>query len=438
VGPSTATFINYLKKGLEASILATAVIFESVTSRMKEPTPQEGFDFKPATFGRRKVRPRACIADGKAHIRAFLEEALEELGFVTCECAEIEALDAILNDWLPDLIVLGLSAGGAAASGVLKALAASDFKGTVLPVGNDSPPQEKALHELGEQLGISILPMLSTPFGIGGLRVSLTALLPTEPVQNPPIDVAEALDAGWLEVWYQPKITTQVLGFSGAEALIRVRHPTWGVVSPAYFLPDDNDPQFRELSKFVITQVVNDWHAFVSERGHVEIGINLPIAFLRNPDCIRFICQQLPDHPAFEGLIIEINATDLIHDLDLAKQIAKQVRFHNIAISIDDLGTEWPSLSGLHDFPFAELKVDREFVAGCSEDRLKRYVCRCILDLADGYGVRTVAVGVETRADFQCVRDMGFDLVQGFLFAKPMVRKRFVRTLTTPLDTSNR
>ena len=57
-------------------------------------------------------------------------------------------------------------------------------------------------------------------------------------------------------------------------------------------------------------------------------------------------------------------------------------------------------LIGIHDFPFAEIKVDGKFVAGCANDRLKRTVCRQILDLADDYGARTVAEGVETRADF--------------------------------------
>ncbi len=80
------------------------------------------------------------------------------------------------------------------------------------------------------------------------------------------------------------------------------------------------------------------------------------------------LCCQMPDHPAFEGLIIEIDATDVIRNLDLVKALAGQLRFSNIAISIDDLGSEWPSLVGLHYFPFVEIKVDRQFIAGCADD----------------------------------------------------------------------
>jgi EAL domain-containing protein (putative c-di-GMP-specific phosphodiesterase class I) len=137
----------------------------------------------------------------------------------------------------------------------------------------------------------------------------------------------------------------------------------------------------------------------------------------------------LPDHPAFEGLIVEINGTEVVRGLEQVTVLARQLRFHNIGIAIDDLGAEWPLLVGLHDFPFVEIKVDRKFVTGCADDTLKQTVCRQILDLADGYGARTVAEGVETKADFIAVREMGFDQVQGFLFAKPMTAKKFARTM---------
>ena len=81
----------------------------------------------------------------------------------------------------------------------------------------------------------------------------------------------------------------------------------------------------------------------------------------------------------------------------------------------------------LEDFPFVEIKIDRKFVSGFADDRLKQVVCRRILELADGFGARTVAVGVETRADFLTARELGFELIQGFFFAKPMLPDKFSR-----------
>ena len=361
---------------------------------MENQGPEEAV--KSTTFGRRKVVPCVCVADGKRHIREFVGEALEELGFITCECAQVGELSAVLDARLPDVVVVGLSAGGIEAAALLKALAARAFDGNVLLLGPRNSSVVEGLRTLGEQLGIAMLPTLATPFGMEGLRNSVATLLPTEAPPNPAVDVTEALRFDRLELWYQPKIDTRALVMRGAEALIRMRHPAWGIVAPAHFIPDERDPHFHALSEFVIRRVVEDWRYFVDQHGPIEVAINLPTAFLKDSKSLKFLCEQLPDHPAFEGLIIEINGVDVVANLELVKDIAKQLRFHKIAISIDDLGMEWSSLVGLHDFPFVEIKVDRTLVAGCADDRLKKTACRWIVDLADGYGVRTVAEGVET------------------------------------------
>ena len=249
-----------------------------------------------------------------------------------------------------------------------------------------------AVQELGEQLGIAMLPALATPFDSRGLGNSVATLLPRETPPSPAIDAAEALGNGWLELWYQPKFNTRTLELCGAGALIRVRHPTWGIIPPAYFLPGKEDPYLRVLSDVIIGRAVDDWRTFIQHR-NIEISIKLPISFFQDPESVAALCRQMPDHPAFEGLIIEIDAADVLRNLDLAKAAARQLRFSNIAISLDNLGSEWPSLVGLDDFPFVEIKVDRQFIAGCADDPLKKTVCRQILDLANGFGSRTVCSG---------------------------------------------
>jgi EAL domain-containing protein (putative c-di-GMP-specific phosphodiesterase class I) len=236
------------------------------------------------------------------------------------------------------------------------------------------------------------------------------------------------LHAGWLELWYQQKIDARTLVRCGAEALVRMRHPTWGVVPPAYFIPEDDDPHFQSLSEFVIDRSTEDWRYLLEQQSATDISINLPASFLKNRQAVRDLCQRTPAHPAFGGLLIEINSTEVIHNLNLLIDVAKELRLHNIAVSIDDVGADWPELMGLDSFPFAEIKVDRQFVTGCASDRLKRTVCRRIIELAKGYGARVVAEGVETRADFVAANEMGFDLVQGYLFGKPMGLKKFARS----------
>ena len=381
------------------------------------------------TFGRRRVVPRACVADSKPHIRSFLREALEELGFITSECEQADGANAIIADRKPDLVVLGLSAGGIAAHRMLEALSLMKFAGKVLVFGPRVSPMVTAILAIGEELGLVMLPLLPTPFSDGDLRERVAPLLPIEGPPNPPVDVAEAIHANWLELWYQPKIEVRSLTLSGAEALVRMRHPNWGTVPPAYFIPDEADPNFGALSEFVMARAIKDWRYFATEYGHVELAINLPVTFFEQPMAIENLACQMPNHPAFQGLIIEITGSELVRHLSLAKKAARQLQIHNIGISIDDLGAEWPLLMEISEFPFVEIKVDRSFVAGCADDRLKQSTCRRILELADGFGARTVAEGVETRADFVAVRELGFDLIQGFFFAKPMEARKFARRI---------
>ena len=180
--------------------------------------PEEAI--KSASFGRRKVRPRVCVADGKQHIRKFLGEALEELGFITCECTQVGELGAVLDAQLPDLVVVGLSSGGIEAAAILEVLAARAFDGEVLLLGPRNSSVVAAIQELGEQLDIAMLPTLATPFGTEGLRNSVATLLPIEAPPSPAVDVAEALSSGWVELWYHPKFTrahAHAVGRRGAD-----------------------------------------------------------------------------------------------------------------------------------------------------------------------------------------------------------------------------
>jgi EAL domain-containing protein (putative c-di-GMP-specific phosphodiesterase class I) len=383
---------------------------------------------KSATFGRRKVTPRACIADSKKHLRAFLTDVLEDLGFVTSECGKADELGMLLETQLPDLIVLGLSVDGIEAGKILEILVRREFSGKVLAIGARESVIVRAVQQVGAEYGLAMLPPLTTPFAAETLRERVTTLLPGEPAPSPAVHVSEALHAGWLELWYQQKIDARTLVRSGAEALVRIRHPTWGVVPPAYFIPADDDPNLLRLSDFVIDRVSEDWRYLLAQQSATDISINLPVSFLRDRHAVRDLCRKVPAHPAFGGLLVEISSAEAVHNLDLLIDAAKELRFHNIAISIDNVGADWPALMGLDTFPFAELKVDRQFVTGCANDRLKQTVCRNIIELAGEYGTRVVAEGIESRADLVTANEMGFDLLQGYLFGKPMGLKKFARS----------
>ena len=377
---------------------------------------------KAATSGWRQAMPSACVADARQSTRTFLTDTLEGFGFATRECARLAALGAALDARAPDLVVIGSSAGGIEACEMMEMLAAKDYDGKVLVLGPRTSPMVAAVRALGKTLGLAMLPLLATPFSAGTLGDAVASLLHAKAAPARVAGSAEAPDPRAPELWYQPKLDARTLALSGAAARAAAGDPSERI-------EHDGGPRSAARSERVMARVAEDWRCFHAQSAAVEIALELPIAFFRDPASVATLCRQLPDHRAFTGLIIEINAAAAVRELGLVKAIAKQLRFRNIAISIRDVGEEWLALSKLHDFPFVELKLDRRLVAGCAHDRAKLTTCRHIIDFADGMGARTVAEGVENRADFIAVREIGVHLVQGGLFAAPMPAKKFAQTV---------
>ena len=378
-------------------------------------------------FRPRRPVPHVCIADDKPHVRTFLADLLDELGFVSHECDTRAVADTIAA-FAPDLLVLGIPPEQSKATAVLRHLASHDFHGRVMLFGGRSSPALPAIHELAETLGLAMLPPLGTPFRSSDLTENLADFLPVRAPLPAEIDVEDALRHGWLELRYQPKIDPHLLTLRGAEALIRMRHPVLGIVPPASFIPGSDDPNFRALSEFVVARAVADWAGFAANNTPVEISINLPLALLANQSFIDSLRRQLPNHPAFSGLIVEVKSGDVIGNLALACAVARQIGTYNVRVAIDDIGTEGPQLGKMDSCPFTELKVDWRRMASATEER-RQALCGPVIDLARRFGASSVAVGIETPADFDAARDLGFSLVQGFLFAEPLEVRKFARTM---------
>ena len=127
--------------------------------------------------------------------------------------------------------------------------------------------------------------------------------------------------------------------------------------------------------------------------------------------------------------LIAVDCVDLVNDLDLVRRVASQLALRNIGIAINDVDARGALLAGRRDLPVVEMKVDRKFIRGCADDRIKQAHCAEIVAIARDSGARSVAEGVETQSDFVAVRDLGFDLMQGHMFARPMTPRKFERAM---------
>jgi EAL domain-containing protein (putative c-di-GMP-specific phosphodiesterase class I) len=378
------------------------------------------------SFDRRQIPPRACVVDNMPHVRSFLAEMLIDLGFVTHECNSTE-IKSVLSNFAPDLIVIGSLGQGDEVPSLLRRV--MNFGGKIVLFGGRSSPSLNRSHELGETLGLTMLPPLRTPFRDSDISEILDEFLP---IASPPdigVDVDEALTNSWVQLRYVPKIDTRSLTTLGVEAMIRVRHPVWGPVSAAYFIPAANDPCYHALSQFVIMHAMADWLRFTTDSNRIDISVSLPTPVLEDADFLGYIVRKLPENASRGRLLISVDCADIPTDAAMVQRASARLAFQNVGIAIEAVGADSAMLVGRRDLPVVEMKVQRRFVAGCSTDRVKQAVCAAIATAAHENGARSVADGVATQGDFVTLRNLGFDLVQGSLYAKPMEAHKFASSM---------
>jgi EAL domain-containing protein (putative c-di-GMP-specific phosphodiesterase class I)/FixJ family two-component response regulator len=383
-------------------------------------------------------RPLAFVLDDEVAVATMICKQLAMLGMEAWQYTDPAKFLTSLRVSRPKLVVVDLALGRSDAVEVIQKLDRLKFQGRVLLVSGRDERTLSEIEKIGRSRGLHMLPSLQKPFRTADLKnrceqpaeANPTGSKPTsQPRAKASIDLAEAIEKGWLQVWYQAKINLRSLMVSGAEALIRANHPVHGVVAPADLLPPAGDPLYQPLSSFVLRSTMEDWPLF-AERGYpLKLAINVPASVLSASGFVDEVRRAIPHHQSFPGLLIEITEDEIIADPTGIGEIMTQLRLHNTTISIDDFGTAHSSLSRVKDLPFSEIKLDRSFVAGCASDRLKRGLCQTVADLAHRFDASACAEGIETIDDLRCLVDLGFDSGQGFLFAKPMARQDFFNSL---------
>jgi EAL domain-containing protein (putative c-di-GMP-specific phosphodiesterase class I) len=375
-----------------------------------------------------KAEPRALIA-GKRHVQECLVSALERFGIVTCAYNRRDQLATILSDFQPNLFTMWVSAESTMQSAsTLEGLAQQRYEGKVLLLGAEGCPFLSELQNLGGALNLSMMSPLLTPICEKTLWSAVRELW-AESFTLPDIDLLSALKSKCLELWYQPKFDIRTFRMEGAEALIRMRHPQWGTIKPAQFVPQASDKALVALSDFVIGRAMSDWRQFATDYGELELAINIPLSVLTHTNCMQTLIEKLPHDHRFHRALIETDAAEVIDDPFAAKCVASELAHHQLALSIDDVDEDWIELYAIEDAPIAEIKVDRSLVAGCAKNLVKQSVCRRINEFAHSIEVRTVAEGIETRPDLLAAREIGFDMVQGYICGRPVGRNQFASLL---------
>lgn len=235
-------------------------------------------------------------------------------------------------------------------------------------------------------------------------------------------ELQEALAAEELELHYQPLLDGKGALVS-VEALLRWRHPQRGYVSPADFIPlAESTGQIVPISEWVFDRACRDMCALTEQGlGEVKVAVNLsPLQFHRASflSNLRHTLKQT-GLPA-SRLELELTERILMDDAEGAIDVLHALKGMQVDVSIDDFGTGFSSLAYLRALPIDKVKIDRAFVQDVTTNSHDAAIVRGVLSMAHHMGHLVVAEGVETSEQLQYLKELGCDIFQGYLLARPM------------------
>ncbi|MFI7857890.1 EAL domain-containing protein [Pseudomonas promysalinigenes] len=241
-------------------------------------------------------------------------------------------------------------------------------------------------------------------------------------------DLRHALEQNEFILYYQPQFSGDGKRLTGAEALLRWRHPTRGLVPPGDFIPvieelglvvDVGDWVLREASR-----QLKHWHK--NKVRVPKVSVNISARQFSDGQLgtrIATILEETNLPPAC--LELELTESILMREVDEAMQILASLKNLGLSIAVDDFGTGYSSLNYLKQFPIDVLKIDRTFVDGLPEGEQDAQIARAIIAMAHSLNLAVIAEGVETHEQLEFLREHGCDEVQGYLFGRPMPAHQF-------------
>ncbi|PJE95909.1 GGDEF-domain containing protein [Streptomyces carminius] len=234
-------------------------------------------------------------------------------------------------------------------------------------------------------------------------------------------DLRRALDAGDIELHYQPKVNFDGT-VAGLEALVRWVHPERGKVSPDEFIAiAESSGLMPRLTDYVLETALGQVARWRARGLTVPVAVNVSPRDVHSPGFAGSVAARLARHGVPAGALqLEITEHVLLEDPHQAASTLAALTGHGVRMSLDDFGTGYSSLVHLRRLPVSELKIDRSFVARLAVDTEDAEIVRCTVDLAHSLGLRVVAEGVEDDETWERLRDLGCDAVQGWLVSAAM------------------
>ena len=244
-----------------------------------------------------------------------------------------------------------------------------------------------------------------------------------------PLDeILAGIAADQFEPFYQPKADLKTGRIIGAEALARWLHPQRGIVGPYAFIDVlESSGNLDDLTFRMIEQAARACREWNEQGMDLDVSVNLSLTSLT---CTN-LADRITDAVRANGLdpsrvTLEITESAAMTNVAHALENLARLRLRGCGLAIDDFGTGFSSIQQLARVAFTELKIDRSFVARMTDKKEARAIVEASIDMARRLGIRSVAEGIETQAEWNALQEAGCDIAQGFFISRPVDAEQFL------------
>jgi EAL domain-containing protein (putative c-di-GMP-specific phosphodiesterase class I)/CheY-like chemotaxis protein len=384
---------------------------------------------------------RILIVDDDEFMLDCLEEVLGQLGVKRImRAGDGHELLAYVDEPAncPDLIFCDLDMDGMDGIECLRHLGDRGFGGAVIAVSGASPRLLGSMADLAREHRIDFLGAIAKPIDRESIRAAIAAFgarsptraLPRAERGAPPTpdEIQHGIEAGYVDVYFQPKVSIADRKVVGAEALLRWRDPVRGLMPPLSVVQVAEAHGFvNELTRAVYRKAIAhlaDWWRC----GHgITLAVNLSmddLVVLDLPDLLLEMTKSAGTDPTH--VLLEVTETRLMVNFASSLEVIGRLRLKGFRLSIDDFGTGYANHEKLVRMPFDEIKIDRAFVHNAAHDTAARAVLESSVDLGHILGMKVVGEGTETLEDWNLLAAIGCDIAQGYYLAKPMPADQFM------------
>jgi diguanylate cyclase (GGDEF)-like protein len=245
-------------------------------------------------------------------------------------------------------------------------------------------------------------------------------------------DLAEAIDEGALELYFQPKFEIATRRPCGAEALLRWNSEKHGPVSPGVFVPLATEiGLMQELTRFVFMTGIRNAAEWPNIGHRLGLAVNLEATSLQHAETVDILSNAVSIWGGDNcDLTVEVTESTLVTDCDSNFERLSALRAAGIGVSIDDFGTGYSSLSYFRTIPATEIKIDQSFTSNMLESKRDRHLVEAIIWLAHQFGMKVVAEGVQNSAEIKLLTALKCDVIQGFYFSEALPHAEFCNWLS--------